>query len=198
MVSAETLLSYPNWKLPFTVHTDDYDKQLGDVISHNNKPIAFLSRKLSKPQRNYTRTENELLAIVEWLKKSQGIIFGYEINIFSYHKNLVYAATLSEYQRVMHWRLILEEFGPNIQHIAGVDNIVADTLSRLPSTTSDKYEPCKRKSRCRANELFTIGRVENNEACFPLNISILQREQQNEPREVDSNLSTYISDQGSV
>ena len=33
MVYAETLLSYPDWKIPLTVHTYDYDKQLGDVIS---------------------------------------------------------------------------------------------------------------------------------------------------------------------
>ena len=26
MVSSETLLSYPDWKIPFTVHTDVYDK----------------------------------------------------------------------------------------------------------------------------------------------------------------------------
>ena len=105
----------------------------------------------------------ELIAIVECLKQFQGILFGYEINVFSYHNNMVYAATLSEYQRVMRWRLMLEEFGPNIHHIAGVDNIVSDTISRLPSTTSDKYEPCTRKSRCCMNKLFSIGRVENNE-----------------------------------
>ena len=52
MVSAETLLNYPDSKLPLTVHTDASDKQLGAVISQNNKPIAFLSRKLSNPQRN--------------------------------------------------------------------------------------------------------------------------------------------------
>ena len=33
VVYSETLLSYPDWKLPFTAHTDDSDKQLGDVIS---------------------------------------------------------------------------------------------------------------------------------------------------------------------
>ena len=36
MVSEKTLLSYPDWKLTFTVHTDASDKQLGAVISHNN------------------------------------------------------------------------------------------------------------------------------------------------------------------
>ena len=101
MVSDETLLSYPDWEIPFTVHTDASDKQLGAVISQNNKPIAFFSRRLGKPQSNYTRTDKELLAIVECLKQFRGIIFGYEINVFSDHKNLVYVATLSESQRVI-------------------------------------------------------------------------------------------------
>ena len=102
MVSSETLLSYPDWKLAFTVHTDASDKQLDAFISQNNKPIDFFFRKLINPQRNYTKTEKELLVIVECLKQFRGIIFGYEINVLSYHKNLVYATTLSESQRVMH------------------------------------------------------------------------------------------------
>ena len=68
MVSAETLLSYPDWKLLFTVPTDASKKQLCAVIIQNNKPIAFFSRKLSKPQRNFTTSEKELLSIVECLK----------------------------------------------------------------------------------------------------------------------------------
>ena len=48
MVSAGKLLSSQYWKLTFTVHTDASDKQLGDFISHNNKPIAFFSIRLKK------------------------------------------------------------------------------------------------------------------------------------------------------
>ena len=37
VVFTETLLNYPYWTIPFTVHTDASDKQLGAVISQNNK-----------------------------------------------------------------------------------------------------------------------------------------------------------------
>ena len=107
MVSAETLLSYPDWTIPFMVQTFASDKLLDVVIKKNNKPISYLSLLLNKLQRNYTTTEKELLAIVECLNQFRGILFGYEINVFSDHNNLVYAATLSEQQRVMRWRIIL-------------------------------------------------------------------------------------------
>ena len=71
---------------------------------------------------------------------------------------MIYAETLSESQRVMRWKLILEEFGPNIQNISGVYNIVADTRIRLTSTSIDRYEPCTRKSQCRVkNYLQLVG-----------------------------------------
>ena len=33
--------------------------------------------------------------------------------------------------RVIRWRLIIEEYGPNLKYIEGPKNIVADALSRL-------------------------------------------------------------------
>ncbi len=44
-------------------------KQLGAVLTQDNRPIAFFSRKLSDAQSKYTVTELELLAIVETLKE---------------------------------------------------------------------------------------------------------------------------------
>ena len=34
-------------------------------------------------------------------------------------------------QRDLRWRILLEEFGPQIEYIKGDDNSVADALSRL-------------------------------------------------------------------
>ena len=64
---------------------------------------------------------------------------------------MVYAATLSESQMLMLYRLILEEFGPNIQHIAGVDYIVSHTISRFPYIQSDKYDTCTRRYQSHSN-----------------------------------------------
>ena len=135
---------------------------MGAVIGQNNKPIALFSIILSKPQCKYTTAGRKVISKVEYLKQFRGIIFSYKINIFSDNKNLVYAATPSEYQRVMRWQLILKRFGPNIQHIGGVYNIVADILSSLPSTPVDKYKTSISKSQCCITELFEIGREENN------------------------------------
>ena len=166
--------SYPDWTVTLTINTDASDKHLGAVISPNIKTIALLWIILSKIQCNYTTTEKDILVIVEFLEKLQVILFGYEINVFSYHKNMVYAATLSEFQRVMHWQFILKEFGPNIQHIYGVDKIVPDALQRLPSTSVNKYEPRTSKAQCRTKNIFSIGRKDNNEDCFELNLLNMQ------------------------
>ena len=64
---------------------------------------------------------------------------------------MVYDSTLSEYQRVMQWQLNIEEFGPNFQYVARVDNIVAYMISIFPSTSQDKYDPCTRKAWCSTN-----------------------------------------------
>ena len=110
------------------------------MISQDGKPIAFFSRKLNKAQKNYTTTEKELLSIVKCIKEFRNILFGYQIIVYSDHKNLVHAATVSQSQRVMRWRMILEEFGPDIRHISGEENIVADAISRIPTTDIDQKQ----------------------------------------------------------
>ena len=96
--------------------------------------------------------------IVECLKQSRGIIFGYEINVFSYHINMVCVTTLGEAQRVMRWRLIIKTFGLSTRYIALVYNIVADKISRFPYISVDKYMTSIANAQCCANKLFAIGK----------------------------------------
>ena len=75
----------------------------------------------------------------------------------------------------MEWRLILEDFGPNIQHIAGVDNIIADTLSRLPSANNDESIPSTSQGSRHVKDLFAINATTTSGS--PLNLSLVQEEQ---------------------
>ena len=38
----------------------------------------------------------------------------------------------------MHWRLILEEFGPELKYIKGENNVVVDALSRLEKSPNQE------------------------------------------------------------
>ena len=92
----------------------------------------------------------------------------------------------------MRYQLVIKEFVPNIQHIYGVDNIVADMLRRLPYTPVKKYEPGTKKALCHANNLFTTSRLEKNEDCVPLKFLNVQREEQKYLRKNNYKLITYI------
>ena len=149
-IARETILAYPDFSKPFDVHTDASDRQLGAVISQGGKPLAFYSRKLNSAQRNYTTTERELLSIVETLKEFRNILLGQKIKVYTDHKNLVHETTLMSSQRVMRWRLLLEEYGPDIVYIKGTDNIIADALSRIPIKGDSETE--KTPKKCKSNK----------------------------------------------
>ena len=134
IVGCETLLSYPDFNLPFEIHTNASHTQLGVVISQNNKPIAFYSRKLQLAQRQYTTTECKLLSIIETLKEFKNILLGQQIVVYTDHKNLTYKNFNTEC--IMRWQLHIEEFGPTIKYIKGPKNIVANALSRLDLVSS--------------------------------------------------------------
>ena len=125
-----------------------------------------------------------------FLKPLHEIIFGYEMNAFSDHKNLVYLATPSESQRVMCCRIIFKDFGHNIQYIAEFDNILCDMISIFLSTWVNNYKPITSKIQYYTTALFSTGRVENKKYCFPLNLLNAKIEQQKDTRNVSSKIST--------
>ena len=138
IIAREVMLAYPDFSKPFVIHTDASHHQLGAVISQDEKPIAFYSRKLNPAQSRYTTTERELLSIVETLKEFRTILLGQRIIVHTDHKNLVCKTFNTE--RVMRWRLILEEYGPELHYIKGENNIVADALSRLEMTSLEEFQ----------------------------------------------------------
>jgi hypothetical protein len=88
-IPKDVVLAYPEYSKVFEIYTDASSKQLGAVITQDNRPIAFFSRKLSDTQRNDSVIEIELLAIVETLKEFKGMLWGQNIKVFTDHENLM-------------------------------------------------------------------------------------------------------------
>jgi hypothetical protein len=125
------VLAYPDYSEKFEIYADASQSQIGSVITQKNRPLAFFSRKLSDTQKRYNVTEKELLAIVEALKEFKGMLWGQSIVVYTDHKNLIQDALGMTSDRVYRWRLLLEEYGPEIIYIKGIHNTVADAISRL-------------------------------------------------------------------
>ena len=68
------------------------------------------------------------------------MLWGQKIIVYTDHQNLIREALGSTSDRVLRWRLLLEEFGPEIEYIKGIDNTVADAISRLEYTPVDDRE----------------------------------------------------------
>ncbi len=88
-ITKDVVLAYPDFNKVFKIYTDASIKQLGAVITQDNRPIAFFSRKLFDTQHKYSVTEIELLAIVETLKEFKGMLWGQQIKVFTDHANLM-------------------------------------------------------------------------------------------------------------
>ena len=67
---------------------------------------------------------------MENIKEFRTILLERRITVYTDHKNITFENFTTE--RVLRWRLMLEEYGPEIKYIKGPDNDAADAVSRLP------------------------------------------------------------------
>ena len=189
MVAKETLLKYPDPNKPFVVETDASDKQIGAVILQEGSPVAFYSRKLTGPQSRYPIPDKEALSIVEVLTVFRSLLLGADITVKTDHMNITRDNITS--QRLLNWRLLIEEFAPTLQYVQGDSNIGADMLSRYPLLEEKQEAPMPSLGTSTKHNL-TKDEFENEDITeimlyypeeierFPLNFEDIRKAQQSD------------------
>jgi len=131
------MLAHPDPNMPISLPTDASDIAVGAVLQQHTpkgpQPLAFFSRQLRPPEQRYRTFDRELLALYLAIRHFRHYLEGRPFTAFTDHKPLTFAiAKVTEPWSARQQRQLsfISEFTTNIQHVAGVNNSVADALSR--------------------------------------------------------------------
>ncbi len=129
------LLHSSDFSLPFLLQTDASDRGLGAVLTQEiggeERPVLYISRKLSKRETMYSTIEKECLAIRWAVLTLRYYLLGREFTLCSDHAPLQWLHRMKDTNaRITRWYLALQPFKFKVIHRPGTQMTVADFLSR--------------------------------------------------------------------
>lgn len=140
------VLALPDFRLDFQITTDASQKAIGAVLEQRypngeTKPIYFYSKKLNPTQSKYSATVLELFAIYSALLFFRPFLIGpKKFLVFTDHKPLLgFLSNKNTNNKVLRWKLALEEFNYELRYVQGTSNVVADHLSRVINTYTIEF-----------------------------------------------------------
>ena len=126
-------LKLPDMDEPFTVVTDASGVGVGGVLMQAGRPVAFEGRKLTPAEKNWSATEQEMLAVVHHLEKWRCYLEGVQFTVITDHQpNTWFAKQKQLSPRLTRWYEKLRGFEFQWEYKPGRLN-VADPLSRNPT-----------------------------------------------------------------
>ncbi|KAG5862046.1 hypothetical protein JTB14_035279 [Gonioctena quinquepunctata] len=137
LVSA-SILSCPDYSREFVVQTDASGYGVGAVLTQphdeGDPVICYLSRSLSRQERNYTTTERECLAVLWAVEKLRPYLKGVPFTVVTDHFSLLWLQTLEDLNgRLARWAIRLQQYNFEVIHRKEKENVVPDALSRSVS-----------------------------------------------------------------
>ncbi|KAK9073457.1 hypothetical protein SSX86_007781 [Deinandra increscens subsp. villosa] len=132
-------LALPDFTKVFDVTTDASGVAIGAVLSQDNRPIAFFSKKLGITMQGHSTYTKELYAITEAVKKWRQYLLGRKFRIFTDHHSLKHLLSQTiQTPEQQKWVTKLMGYDFEVHYKPGKENLVADALSRVdqPSVLS--------------------------------------------------------------
>jgi hypothetical protein len=125
-----------DWSQPLEIMCDASDYAVGEVLGQRKKgrvhAVYYASKTLNEAQLNYATTKKELLALVFAFETFRSYIVNSKVIIYTAHTVIKYLLAKKDAKpRLIHWILLLQEFDVEIRDKRGVENVVADHLSRM-------------------------------------------------------------------
>ena len=141
---SDRILAYPDPSRPYKLYTDSCDYAIGGILCQNDdsgveRPIVYVSKKLSGAQLNYPIIEKEAWGLIYCLTKLNPYLQGAQVTAYVDHKPLKSLfQNVNKSAKIQRWSILLAEMGCQIQYVKGIDNVRADSLSRLYSVGKEE------------------------------------------------------------
>ncbi|GFW79593.1 retrovirus-related Pol polyprotein from transposon 412 [Trichonephila clavipes] len=166
-LTSSPILIYPQPDKPFILDTDASNESVGAVLSQEidgqERVVAYWSKCLSKPERNYCVTRKELLAIVKAIEHFHHYLYGQKFLLRTDHASLTWLMNFRNTEgQVARWIQRLNEYYFDIRHRKGSSNGNADALSRRPCP-----ENCRHCSRVETKYDYAIRQITTSTATPP-------------------------------
>jgi hypothetical protein len=130
------VLKMPDYSAPFEIVCDASVHGAGAVLIQAGQPVAYDSQKFAPAAYNYDTGEQEMLAVVNALRKFRCYVEGRTFTLVTDHEPLTWFAQQPHLPRKLaRWYEFLQGFSFKWEHRPGRIN-VADPLSRIPGVTA--------------------------------------------------------------
>jgi len=121
----------PDFTKVFEVECDASGVGIGGVLSQERHPVTYFSEKLNEAKQKYSTYDKEFYAVVQALRYWRHYLLPQKFVLYSDHKALRYLNSQKKLNHShVHWVEYLQAYSFVLKHKFGIENKVADALSR--------------------------------------------------------------------
>ena len=134
LIADSPTLYFAHPTAPIILMTDASDYGIGgylfQVVNNTNQLVALVSKALTSTQLSWSVIQKEAYAIFFCCTYLDALLRDRKFSILTDHKNLTFIKQASN-PMIVRWHLALQELDFTIHYVPGVDNQIADAMSRL-------------------------------------------------------------------